>query len=265
MTPSDPAWSPRLQAFVDEAPVARAPHVAFLRSALEGLAPGARILDVGAGDAPYRELFSDFDYVTNDWAGTEHEPDLPYDLIAPAHDLPAPDASFDAIVCTQVLEHLPEPWVAVEEFRRLLVPGGRVIITAPLTWYLHELPHDYYRFTAYGLAHLLQRAGFHEVDVQPMNDSPATIAELLRHLRWTLGEVGDGRDEARAIAGEVVAGLAAAVERLSWLDTQRLMPISFSAIAFVPSSGGDERSGDESPGDWSAGDESAGTEQSGSA
>jgi len=145
-----------------------------------------------------------------------------------------PDGSFDAVVCTQVLEHLPEPWVAVEEFRRVLVPGGRVIITAPLTWYLHELPHDYYRFTAYGLAHLLHRAGFHRLDVQPMNDSPATLAELLRHLRWTLGQVGDGLDEARAIAGEVIASLGAAVERLSWLDTQMLLPISFSAVAYVP-------------------------------
>lgn len=234
MTTTDPSWSEGLQAFVAEAPVARAPHVRFLRSAVEGLAPGARILDVGAGDAPYRELFDAYDYLTNDWTGTQHVPDRPYDLVAPAHDLGLPDSSVDAVVCTQVLEHLPEPWVAVEEFRRVLVPGGRVVITAPLTWYLHELPHDYYRFTSYGLAHLLQRAGFHRLDVQPMNDSPATIAELLRHLRWTLGKVGDGRDEARSIVGEVVASLGEAVEQLSWLDTEMLMPISFSAVAFVP-------------------------------
>ena len=238
--PDPEAMSDQLRAFVDEAPAARRPHVQFLHSALEGLAPGARVLDVGAGDAPYREIFESFDYVTNYWAGTEHVPDRPYDIVAPAHALPVEDGSFDAVVCTQVLEHLPEPWVAVEEFHRVLAPGGRVVITAPLTWFLHELPHDYYRFTAYGLAHLLSRAGFQDIDVQPMNDSPATIAELLRHLRWVLGRADDGRDDARAVAGEVVAGLAEAVDRLSWLDTQRLLPISFSAVAFTaPASKGD--------------------------
>lgn len=223
--------SDQLRAFVDEAPAARVPHVDFLRSALEALPPGARVLDVGAGDAPYRELFENFEYVTNDRAGIEHVPDRPFDIVAPAHDLPVPDRTFDAVVCTQVLEHLPEPWVAVEEFHRVLVPGGHVILTAPLTWYLHELPHDYYRFTAYGLAHLLHRAGFRDVDVQPMNDSASTIAELLRHLRWVLGQADDGFDNARGVAGEVIAGLAEAVDRLAWLDTQRLLPISFSAVA----------------------------------
>lgn len=229
--------SPALQAFVDEAPAAREPHVRFLQQAVSDLPDGARVLDVGAGDAPYRELFDRFDYLTSDWEGTEHVADRPYDIVAQAHDLPLDDDSLDAVVCTQVLEHLPEPWVAVEEFHRVLRPGGRVIITAPLTWYLHELPHDYYRFTAYGLAHLLQRAGFADVQVEPMNDSPATIAELLRQLKWFLGEPGDDRQMARGVGGDVVAGLADARDKLSWLDTRRLLPISFSAVATATENG----------------------------
>lgn len=229
--------SPALQAFVDEAPAARLPHVRFLRQAVSDLPDGARVLDVGAGDAPYRELFDRFTYLTSDWEGTEHVADVPYDIVAQAHDIPLEDDSLDAIVCTQVLEHLPEPWVAVEEFHRLLRPGGKVIITAPLTWYLHELPHDYYRFTAYGLAHLLTRAGFADVEVEPMNDSPATLAELLRQLRWFLGDPGDERQMARGVGGDVVAGLADALDMLSWLDTRRLLPISFSAVAIATENG----------------------------
>jgi len=225
--------SARLQAFVDEAPAARLPHVQFLRKAVADLPDGAKVLDVGAGDAPYRELFDRFEYLTNDWAGTEHVADQPYDIVAEAHDLPVDDGTFDALLCTQVLEHLPEPWIAVEEFQRVLRPGGKVIITAPLTWFLHELPHDYYRFTPYGLAHLLRRAGFTDIEVEPMNDSPSTVAELLRQLRWFLGQPDDDRQMARGVAGEVVGGLADAVEQLSWLDTQWYLPISFSAVAFA--------------------------------
>lgn len=237
--------SPGLRAFVDEAPTARGTHVDFLRASLSGLAPGARILDVGAGDAPYRELFDGFDYVTSDWEGTSHVPDAPYDLVGQAHDLPVADASFDVVVCTQVLEHLPEPWLAVEEFRRILVPGGRVVITAPLTWYLHELPHDYYRFTSYGLGHLLARAGFVDVDIQPMNDSASTIGELLRHLRWILGTADDGRQAHREAVGSVIASLSAVLDNIGWLDTQWYLPISFSAIGHAPGPEPTDRPGAE--------------------
>ena len=170
----------------------------------------------------------------SDWAGTTHAPAEAVDLVAPAHDLPLEDDALDAVVCTQVLEHTPEPWLVLEEFARVIRPGGTVIVTAPLTWYLHELPHDYYRFTAYGLAHLLHRAGFVDVQVKPMNDSASTLAELLRQLRWILGTADDGRQQSRDTAGVLVAELAHLVEETGWLDTQWLMPISFAATARVP-------------------------------
>lgn len=226
--------SEALRTFVAEAPVARGPHIDFLVEALADLPPGARILDVGAGESPYRELFDGFTYLTNDWAGTTHQPDVPVDVVAPAHDLPLDDDSLDAVVCTQVLEHTPEPWAVLEEFARVIRPGGKVVVTAPLTWYLHELPHDYYRFTAYGLAHLLSRAGFVEVEVRPMNDSASTLAELLRQLRWNLGTADDDRRQSRETAGVLAAELSAVLEKCAWLDTQWLLPISFSATARVP-------------------------------
>jgi SAM-dependent methyltransferase len=224
--------SASLQAFIAEAPVARAPHIPFLRGALEGLAPRSLVLDVGAGDAPYRELFAAFDYRTTDWAGTSHAPTTPVDHVAPAHDLPAGSATVDAVVCTQVLEHIAEPVEALAEFRRVLKPGGRLIVTVPLAWYLHELPHDYYRYTPYGLRHVLVKAGFTDIDIHPMNDSPSTVAELLRHLRWILGTADDGHDDRRQAAGDLLAQAAAMVESIGWLDTQWLLPVSFSATAF---------------------------------
>jgi SAM-dependent methyltransferase len=208
--------------------------VQFLTSAIAGLPVGSRILDVGAGDAPYRELFSGHDYRTSDWSGTFYVPEHPTDVVAPAHDLPLEDDSLDAVVCTQVLEHVPEPSEVLSEFVRVLRPGGRLIISTPLTWYLHETPHDYYRYTSYGLHHLLEKAGFTEIAVEPMNDSPSTVAALLRHLRWILGTADDGLDERRAAAGDLLAQAAVMVESIGWLDTQWLLPISFSATARVP-------------------------------
>lgn len=223
--------SASLAAFVGESPEARMPHVSFLRDALVHVTPGARLLDVGAGDMPYRELFADFEYLSHDWEGTLHTPNRDYDVVSPADQLPLGDASIDVVVCTQVLEHLPEPWLAVEEFHRILVPGGRLILTAPLVWPLHELPYDYYRFTSYGLGHLIDRAGFASREISAMNDAPGTVAALLREMRWLLGHADDGFDAHRAAAGDLVGHLSQALASIGWLDTLRLMPISFSAVA----------------------------------
>lgn len=226
--------SPELRAFIAESPVAREPHVAFLRSAVADLPPGSTVVDVGAGDAPYRELFAAHDYRTTDWGGTFYSPTTPVDIVAPAHDLPLEAGSVDAVVCTQVLEHLAEPVAALEEFRRVLRPSGLLVVTVPLTWYLHEVPHDFYRYTPYGLRHVMEKAGFDTIDIAPMNDSPSTIAALLHHLRWILGSADDGRDERRIAAGDLLAQAASMVQSIGWLDTQWLLPVSYAATARAP-------------------------------
>jgi len=224
--------SDRLRSFVAEAPHVREPHLTFLDRCAKQLVRGAMVLDVGSGEAPYRELFDGHTYVTVDWA--QQSAGWPVDIVAPANAIPLDTGSVDAIVCTQVLEHVPEPGEVLDEFFRLLKPGGQLWLTAPLTWYLHEIPHDYYRYTAWGLRHLLERSGFIDIDIQAMNDSMGTVAELLRHLRWIIGAVDEPIDERRAIAGDMFTQLAATVESVGYLDTQRLLPLGFSAEAIRP-------------------------------
>lgn len=231
-TPDDISES--LRRFVEEAPVARVPHIALLRGVAAALAPGSIVLDVGAGDAPYRELFDGLDYRTADWEETIYAPERTTDYVGAADNLPLPDDAVDAVVCTQVLEHVPDPGAALLEFLRVLRPGGRVAISTPLTWFLHETPHDYYRYTSYGLTHLLHTAGFEQVDVRAMNDSPSTIAELLRHLRWNLGTADDGHNDRREAVGALLAEAAGMLESVSWLDTQWRLPLSFFATAHAP-------------------------------
>ena len=127
------------------------------------LPSGTRILDVGAGAGPYRHLFAHCDYRAQDFG---QEPDTvgkytPLDFESDILAIPAPDASFDAILCTEVIEHVPDPVGAVKEIARLLRPGGTLIMSAPLGSLLHQEPYHYYGgFTPYWYRRFLGEAGF---------------------------------------------------------------------------------------------------------
>ena len=107
--------SEELRQFIAVAPRVQEPHLPFLRRAAGELAPHESILDVGAGMAPYRELFCHARYVTCDWDHSIYAPSTPPDIRASADRIPVADASFDAILCTQVLEYAPELWAVLEE------------------------------------------------------------------------------------------------------------------------------------------------------
>ena len=94
------------------------------------------------------------------------------------------------MLCTEVLEHLPEPQKAVDEFFRVLKPGGTLLLTTRFLFPIHDAPHDYFRYTKYGLRHLLRR--FEIVELHEETDSVGTLAVLLQRLgmqaetlRWT--------------------------------------------------------------------------------
>src|SRR4051794_23531354 len=94
--------SEALQTFTAEMPWERESILDFVREVAARVSAGARVLDVGAGDAPYRELFVHTDYATTDWAGSEHEGAASADIVASADALPVEAASFDVVLCTQV-------------------------------------------------------------------------------------------------------------------------------------------------------------------
>ncbi len=78
------------------------------------------------------------------------------DMVGDAHALPFGDSEFTTILCTEVLEHLHSPWLAVAEMKRVLQPGGTLILTTRFVFPIHDTPHDYYRYTEYGLRHLFK-------------------------------------------------------------------------------------------------------------
>jgi SAM-dependent methyltransferase len=132
----------------------------------QGLLHG-HVIDLGCGNGPFRDdmLALGLRYTGVDWPGSAHrtgQVDVYADLGRP---LPFRDGSCDSITLFQVLEHVPSPWQLLPECRRLLCPGGAIVITVPFMWHVHEAPYDFYRYTRYGLTHLLLQAGFTEIEV----------------------------------------------------------------------------------------------------
>jgi SAM-dependent methyltransferase len=223
--------SPQLRDFVNACPNERRTILEFMLQVSEELEPGARVLDVGAGEQPYRELFGHVEYVTTDWANSVHPGARRADIVAPADNLPIPDCSFEAAISTQVLEHVAEPANVLRELHRVLVPGGRLYITLPLAWELHEEPFDFYRYTRYGISHLLRASGFTEIDARPRNDCFTTIAQLMRNTHGAMGSAPDGLDGKRAEAARAMYQMAELVDSFAYLDTRWSLPLGYAVRA----------------------------------
>jgi SAM-dependent methyltransferase len=151
-----------------------------------------RVLDVGAGSAPYRSLFTHCDYKTQDFTQLEdkqlrHGGYDAIDFVGDAKAIAVPDDSFDAVICTEVLEHHPEPIAVVREFGRILKPGGRLILTAPLGSGIHQAPfHFYGGYTPFWYQRFLAESGFRDIVIEPNEGTFRHVAqETIRFVRMT--------------------------------------------------------------------------------
>lgn len=132
------------------------------------------LLDIGCGTKPYRRRLSARRYIGIDLP--TYGPQAA-DIFGTALQLPFRDASYDAVLCTQVLEHVPNPGRLLQEIARLLKPGGVLILTTPQTWGLHLEPFDYFRYTRYGLETLAADAGLDVQSVRPTCGIWATLGQ----------------------------------------------------------------------------------------
>jgi SAM-dependent methyltransferase len=221
-----------LLAFVDESPLERESILAAVRRFADGLPAGARVIDIGAGDGPYRELFDRCEYVTVDWANSPHEDASDTDVVASADSLPLEDASFDAALSTQVLEHVPAPIDVLREVYRVLRPGGSLLVTVPFVWEEHEQPFDFQRFSSSGVSNALEMAGFVEISVRPRNDYFTTLAQLMRNARWAIGRAPDGLDPKREDVASLLDGMADRLTDLAPLDVGLVFPLGWEATAW---------------------------------
>jgi SAM-dependent methyltransferase len=159
----------------------------FVRDAALHVPLDARVLDAGAGEGRFHRYFAHARYVGVDFADGDADWDYSgLDAIANLVRLPFRDAVFDVAVCTQVLEHVSEPLQVLCEIRRVLKPGGRLYLSAPQSWHQHQKPHDYYRYTSFGLRHLIERSGLQVESVQALGGYFWFLSFQLQNLvYWT--------------------------------------------------------------------------------
>lgn len=146
----------------------------WISAQLHRIPPGNLILDAGCGGQPYRKDCSHLRYMSQDSAQLDAKLQIiggaygQIDVISDITKIPLPDSTFDAVLCTEVLEHVPDPVVAVFELSRLLKPGGTLLLTAPLCSFEHQEPYHFYGgFSRYWYQRVLAAAGLRDIRVEP--------------------------------------------------------------------------------------------------
>jgi SAM-dependent methyltransferase len=152
----------------------------------EGFVKGTT-LDVGCGRRPYEKTFfaGAQKYIGMDYLSDRSQPDV----IGSALEIPFPNASFDTVVSTEVLEHVTDPLRAMKEMQRVLKPGGFLVLSTPMYWPRHEAPYDFFRYPYDGMLHLVKESGLDLVKLFNRGRSYAFLGQVIQHIhpvpwRW---------------------------------------------------------------------------------
>lgn len=153
------------------------------------LPAGARMLDAGAGEGSYKSYFAKQRYTGTDLAVGDAAWDYSsLDVLADLTAAPFADGRFDAAINIVTLEHVREPAQVIRELGRVLRPGGKLLLVVPLEWEEHQTPHDFFRYTRYGVQHLLEQAGFDSIDCAPVGGFFRLLARrMLNALQFFSG------------------------------------------------------------------------------
>ena len=138
------------------------------------------LIDLGSGNAPLAGIYLPLvDSVTwADWAETTHREvqlDCEVDL---NKDFPFEDQSFDTIILSDVIEHIAEPNALFSEIYRILRPGGHIIIGVPFMYWIHEEPHDHFRYTRFALKRMGQKCGVQVIETSEVGGGLDVIQDV---------------------------------------------------------------------------------------
>lgn len=169
-------------------------RVKWIEETLKKIPAGSTILDAGAGESQFKKFCGHLKYIAQDFGEYSGEGDVGLqmgswdntnlDIVSDILSIPLPDHAVDAIMCTEVLEHIPDPLGAIKEFSRLIKPGGQLLITAPFASLTHFAPYHF----ASGLSRFfyekhLPDNGFEITDLQLNGNFFEYIAQENRRIK----------------------------------------------------------------------------------
>ena len=187
------------------------------------------LADIGCGKFPYYGIYRDLaaSIVGVDWPNSLH--DNPHvDAYCDLNEaIDMPDGSIDTVLCTDVLEHIYRPERLWAEIARILRPGGKAIIGTPFYYWIHEAPHDYYRYTRFALERQALAAGLKVVSLEPVGGLPQVLTDILC-------KAFQQRRSTRRLAGLIyrlmrLAGRSGAVQRYSQVTAQNF-PLAYVTV-----------------------------------
>ena len=160
---------------------------------LSGYVSG-KVLDVGCGQKPYLHLFSYTEYIGMDIENPGHDhSNEQIDVFYDGTTFPFENATYDSIVCNQVLEHVFTPDAFLKEISRVLKPQGYFLLSVPFVWDEHEPPNDFARYSSFGLTYMLKNAGFTVVEYRKSVNDFRLIFQLINAFLFKITRTSNRR------------------------------------------------------------------------
>ena len=215
---------------------------AWLIKVLSAIPPGSRILDAGAGELRNKKYCTHLQYVSQDLCAYHGNGDGTglqtgtwdtgqIDIISNITSIPLPDNSFDAILCSEVLEHIPDPTLAIDEFSRLLKKNGTLILTVPFCSLTHFAPYHFVSgLNRYWYIEHLQQKRFDIIELSTNGDWFRFLAQEVRRLPVIMDQYGNGFTWLGLLVSYLFTKYLASVSR-KCLGTEALLCYGYHCLA----------------------------------
>ncbi len=189
---------------------------------------GDVVVDLGCGEQPYRWMLGGFRRYVGFDSPSRPDSAAHADVFGDATALPFRDATADAVLCTEVMEHVAKPATMIAEIVRILRPGGTLVLSVPFTWHLHDEPYDYWRFTEFGLRRVLESGGLRVEDLRSTNGMMGALLQSRCYLLY------QGAGRFRPLVRPVVWALQVVASLIGPIDRNRRMTSNYVARASRP-------------------------------